>query len=147
MGRNFRAARVFQTASEAAGIPLFPSGGSTGRKVGRANGAAPAWFKAVQMVQPSETLTRPYPIQHSPPDARGRRPRQLYKPTKIVFPEDELRQTFYRDHPWELARPMSLVELHGTDARYRDWSKGVRQPGMQLTGEWCVQPLDIRGKR
>lgn len=133
MGRNFRAARVLQRATDAAGIPLFASTGTTR---GRVNAKPPAWFKAVQMVQPSETLTRPYPIQHGAPDPRRRAPRSLYKPTKLVYPEDELRQTFYRDHPWELARPRVIMELDGKDARYVDWSRGVRQPGVQLSGEW-----------
>ena len=31
-------------------------------------------------------------------------------PRDIVYPEDALRQRFYRDHPWEQLRPTSLVE-------------------------------------
>ncbi|KAK3304125.1 mitochondrial ribosomal protein S25, partial [Chaetomium strumarium] len=68
-----------------------------------------------------------------------RQPRNLFRPTKIVHPEDQLRQEFYRDHPWELARPKLVLELDGQDARYRDWSKGLRQPGMALSGESVVQ--------
>jgi len=96
----------------------------------------------VRSIPPAEVLTRPYPIQHTEPNDRGRaiqRPRNLFRPTRIVHPEDELRRDFYREHPWELARPKLVLELDGQDARYRDWSKGLRQPGMPLSGENVVQ--------
>ncbi|KAI7851446.1 mitochondrial ribosomal protein S25 [Circinella umbellata] len=32
------------------------------------------------------------------------------RPAAIVYPEDKLRRQFYKDHPFELARPQSLVE-------------------------------------
>lgn len=64
-----------------------------------------------------------------------RKPRNIFKPQRIIHPEDELRQTFFKDHPWELARPRIAVELDGKDAQYLDWSTGLQQPGMQVTGE------------
>jgi small subunit ribosomal protein S23 len=127
-GRQFLAARVYDTARAGMSSAIVQSA--------RAN--EPMWVKAVQHTPPSEVLTRPYPIQHTEPKDRGRaaqRPRNLFRPTKIVHPEDELRQNFYRDHPWELARPKLVLELDGQDARRRDWSKGLRQPGMALSGE------------
>lgn len=60
-------------------------------------------------------------------------------PQKIVYEEDELRRTFFKDHPWELARPRIIMELDGKDARYLDWSKGLLQSGFPLTGESVVQ--------
>ncbi|KAL2263717.1 hypothetical protein VTK26DRAFT_5473 [Humicola hyalothermophila] len=133
MGRRFLAARVYQTAQERIHSP---------RIQGTFKPTAP-WIQAVADIPPAEILTRPYPIQHSERRMRGRaarRPaRDMFRPTRIVYPEDELRRDFYRDHPWELARPRLVLELDGQDGRYRDWSKGLRQPGMQLSGESVVQ--------
>lgn len=125
MTRQFLAARVYQTAQDHLATSIVP------RRLER---AAP-WVRAVQHIPPAEVLTRPYPIQHTAPRDRARRPRRLFRPTRIVHPEDRLRQEFYRDHPWELARPKLVLELDGQDARHRDWSKGLRQPGMALSGE------------
>ena len=123
-GYHFRPQRVLQKARTAMATPLHGTWKAT------------PWMTAVEKFPPSEILTRPYPIQHQPLDERARRPHNLYRPTKLAYPEDELRQIFYRDHPWELARPMVVLEVDGKDARFRDWSKGLRQPGMQLSGEW-----------
>jgi len=130
MGRNFRAARVFQTVQTYTSSNRLTKDFDTKVK--------PAWFAAVQANPPTEILTRPYPIQHQPLDPNARKAHNMYKPTKIVYPEDELRSTFYRDHPWELARPRLILELDGKDARSRNW-KYLRQPGMALSGECVVQ--------
>lgn len=125
MGRSLRASRVLQNAKN-----------SVGRS--SADGLviqAPVWLKALERWPPSEILTRPKPIPHRDPDPRMRKPRNIYKPQRIVHPEDELRQTFFKDHPWELARPRVAVELDGKDAQYVDWSTGLQQPGIQVTGE------------
>lgn len=127
-GRQFLAARVLETAEAQLSSSIVP---------GKPN-VAPPWVRALRYIPPAEVLTRPYPIQHTEPRDRGRaaqRPRNMFRPTRIVHPEDELRRDFYRDHPWELARPKLVLELDGKDARYRDWSKGLRQPGMALSGE------------
>ncbi|KAI9298627.1 hypothetical protein K502DRAFT_327238 [Neoconidiobolus thromboides FSU 785] len=42
-------------------------------------------------------------------------------PPKIVYPEDELRKEFFKDHPFELVRPVSLVEKDGTPGE--SWAK------------------------
>lgn len=133
-GRKFLAANVLRTIEQRIANGSTP----TGRPE-----PAPAWTKAVAKVTPSETLTRPYPVQHVEKRVRtsGHKlhpNRNLFRPTRIVHPEDELRQEFFRDHPWELARPRMLLELDGQDAKRRDWSKGLRQPGMALSGEWYV---------
>lgn len=86
-------------------------------------------------IPPTEILTRPRPTTHQDPDPRKRRPRRTYIPERITFPEDALRRTFFKDHPWELARPRVIVETDGKDAYGVDWSKGLRQPGRQVTGE------------
>ncbi|KAK0651622.1 mitochondrial ribosomal protein S25 [Cercophora newfieldiana] len=124
---HIRPARVLQTAHAVLQNPLLK------------NIPAPVWVKALEQVTPAEIRTRPYLPQHQPLDPRAKKPRNLYKPTKLTFPEDKLRREFYRDHPWELARPMMVLETNGMDARFRDWSTGVRQPGMKLSGECVVQ--------
>lgn len=125
MGRSFKAARVLQTAKQNIG-----TSGTGGRVI-----AAPVWLKALERMPPSEILTRPKPIPHQDPNSRMRKPKNIFKPQRIVHPEDELRRTFFKDHPWELATPRIAVELDGKDAHYTDWSTGLVQPGMQVTGE------------
>ncbi|KAK6955438.1 mitochondrial ribosomal small subunit component [Daldinia eschscholtzii] len=99
----------------------------------------PVWYKVVQSIPPSEMLTRPLPPQHKAPNPKARRPSRLFQPQEIVYEEDELRTTFYKDHPWELARPRMIIEMDGKDAQRYDWSKGLIQPGMPLCGECVVQ--------
>ncbi|KAI1084011.1 mitochondrial ribosomal protein [Whalleya microplaca] len=99
----------------------------------------PAWYNVVGSIPPPEIITRPYPIQHRPHNPKTRKPSRLFQPQQLVYEEDELRQTFYRDHPWELARPRMIIETDGKDAQRHDWSKGLRQPGMPLCGESVVQ--------
>lgn len=126
MGRSFRPARVYQTAKTSLAHPLKSYNKSV---------VPPVWLKVIERIPPSEILTRPKPTPHRDPDLRQRRPKNLFKPQRISFPEDELRRTFFKDHPWELARPRIAVEYDGKDARYFDWSRGLKQPGMQVTGE------------
>lgn len=61
----------------------------------------------------------------------------MLKPQKIVYPEDKLRAQFYKDHPWELARPRILVENDGLDFKRYNWSQ-MRQVGKGLDGERLV---------
>lgn len=96
----------------------------------------PLWYKAIESIPPSETVIRPLPPQHKTPNPRVRRPSRMFQPQQLVYEEDGLRQKFYRDHPWELARPRMIIETDGKDSQRYDWSKGLRQPGMPLCGEW-----------
>lgn len=125
MGRHFRPARVYQTAKKSLASRILKDEVRT----------PPAWLQTVETIPPTEVLTRPYAIQHTAPNPRAKKPRKLFRPTRIVYPEDQLRKDFYRDHPWELARPRIILEMDGMDGRYRDWSKGLRQLGMPLCGE------------
>ncbi|KAI7901487.1 mitochondrial ribosomal protein S25 [Cokeromyces recurvatus] len=90
----------------------------------------PVWLPVVQAFPPGPSIVRsqnsevnvsgqtemeqtmfakPQPTQslrHSQKHLRTRPPR----PRAIVYPEDKLRKQFYKDHPFELARPKVLVE-------------------------------------
>ncbi|KAK4213027.1 mitochondrial ribosomal protein S25-domain-containing protein [Rhypophila decipiens] len=129
MGYNFQAARVARTARRLTETKITDF----------TKYQAPVWLKAVEEIPPSEILVRPYPIQHSASNPRARKPKNIFRPTRIVYPEDQLRRDFFKDHPWELARPRMVREKNGQDARLKDWSKGLRQPGMALSGECVVQ--------
>jgi small subunit ribosomal protein S23 len=95
----------------------------------------PPWFEVVNSVPPSENAVRTVALRHRAAGKKATKPRNLYRPQQITYPEDSLRSTFYKDHPWELARPRNIVETDGRDAQRYDWSRGLRQRGMQLTGE------------
>ncbi|KAF3987778.1 hypothetical protein FT663_03677 [Candidozyma haemuli var. vulneris] len=57
---------------------------------------------------------------------------------KIKLLEDQLRDVFYHQHPWELARPKNLVETQGDDNAHCDWSR-MLQLSKPLDGESVVQ--------
>ncbi|KAI1810019.1 mitochondrial ribosomal protein [Poronia punctata] len=99
----------------------------------------PVWYKVMESIPPSEVVTRTIPPQHKAINPKKRRPSRLFQPQALVYEEDELRQQFYKEHPWELARPRMILEMDGKDAQRYDWSKGIVQPGMQLSGESVVQ--------
>ncbi|KAF6806633.1 37s ribosomal protein rsm25 [Colletotrichum sojae] len=129
MGRQIRPARVYQAVSQevnCAILPHYPV-------------QPPPWLNVLRDIPPSELFTRPVAQYKAPKSTKMRKPRNIYKPPRVWHEEDGLRQTFYKDHPWELARPRIILENDGKDGQRTDWSKGVRQPGMQLTGECVVQ--------
>lgn len=57
---------------------------------------------------------------------------------KLEFLEDELRNVFYHQHPWEFSRPKNLVENSGDDNANCDWST-MLQFNKPLDGESVVQ--------
>ncbi|QSZ31578.1 hypothetical protein DSL72_001145 [Monilinia vaccinii-corymbosi] len=101
---------------------------------------APPWYQTIGSIPPSEILTRTQPIQHRETNGRPRTKKasKLFKPQPIVYEEDRIRQEFFRDHPWELARPRIVLEDDGRDGQRCDWSR-IAQPGRPLTGESVVQ--------
>lgn len=121
-GRNLKPARVYQTASM-----LLES---------KSISIPPPWYKTIGAVPPGEILTRTQPTQHREvkAHARKRKPSKLFRPQLLDYEEDQLRKEFFRDHPWELARPRIVLENDGRDAQQLDWSR-LRQPGMSLSGE------------
>ncbi|KAL7271202.1 mitochondrial ribosomal small subunit component [Rhizina undulata] len=140
MVRHLRALRVHHTASRML---------ETGRLKDE-----PAWYRVVAAIPPTTTLVRSLPADFSEQEEdptstsssfqkpnktrRGRKPNGLFRPQEIVYPEDRLRQRFFRDHPWELARPRILVENDGNDHKGWDWA-GIRQRGKALDGESVIQ--------
>ncbi|KEZ46079.1 37S ribosomal protein S25, mitochondrial [Scedosporium apiospermum] len=129
MGRQIRPAKVYQMVTAELQSRVMP----------KYQVQEPPWYPVLYNIPPAETITRPAAVQLRTPNKKQRRPKNVYRPQRIEFPEDRLRQAFYKDHPWELARPRIILELDGKDSRLLDWSKGVRQPGMALSGECVVQ--------
>ncbi|CAG8624738.1 3851_t:CDS:2 [Cetraspora pellucida] len=85
----------------------------------------PIWFPVMKTVPPGSSVLR------SPLQFRKR-------PQKIVYEEDSLRRRFYRDHPYELLRPQSLIEKE-IPVR-EDWSTllGNRHP-TEISGESVIK--------
>lgn len=123
--RQFRPARVYQTVTKLMDHRVQP-----GLKIQQ-----PVWYRVVESIPPAEILTRPLPPQHKAPNPRTRKASRLFQPQQLVYEEDTLRRQFYKDHPWELARPRMIIEMDGKDSQRVDWSTGLRQPGMVLSGE------------
>ncbi|KAG5983306.1 hypothetical protein E4U55_000290 [Claviceps digitariae] len=128
-GRQIRPARVFQAVTQELNHPML-----AGHTI-----AQPPWYNIMASVPPAESLVRTVPPRHRMPNPKAKKPKKVYRPQAIRYPEDALRTTFYKDHPWELARPRIIVESDGKDHQYCDWSKGLRQRGIPLTGECVVQ--------
>ncbi|KAF8535653.1 mitochondrial ribosomal protein S25-domain-containing protein [Trichophaea hybrida] len=126
MGRHLRPLRVHQLASQML---------ETGRLQ-----REPPWYRVVGAIPPTTTLVRTLPVQlqEKQPRKSARKPSRMFQPQRIVYPEDELRSTFFQDHPWELSRPRILVENDGKDFTRYDWSR-MQQPGKQLNGESVIQ--------
>lgn len=127
--RAARPARVYQTVTTLMNHRIMPE-----LKVPQ-----PVWYKVIESNPPSEILTRPLPPQHNTYDlkkSKSRKASRLFQPQQLVYEEDALRRRFYKDHPWELARPRMIMEIDGKDAQRCNWSTGLRQPGIPLTGEW-----------
>ena len=59
-----------------------------------------------QLFSNTQNNTQKSTTRHKQKHLRTRPPR----PAPIVYPEDRLRRQFYKDHPFELARPQVLVE-------------------------------------
>jgi small subunit ribosomal protein S23 len=125
----------------------------------------PKWIDAVGDVPPAQVVVRHQPIQHQYVRQRVRRlpgkgdkvevfhelinqkktnlnkkPSKMFQPVPIKYEEDQLRKEFFRDHPWELARPRIVLETTGKDFQKYDWRK-IQQPGKKLDGERCVFSL------
>lgn len=120
----------------------------------------PVWADIVAEIPPAQILTRQQPKLHlysetrmktlpkgpsqvtrtiTHPKPKSAKPRSLYSPTTMRYEEDNLRKRFFADHPWELARPRTLVETDGNQHARADWSTGIKQRGIPVSGESVVQ--------
>lgn len=121
----------------------------------------PNWLDVIGDIPPAQILTRPQPPQHTLTQTRTRtlpngkteqytkvlesrkpksyKPSRLFSPIQIRYEEDALRKRFFSDHPWELARPRIVLETSGDQYRLADWSRGLIQPGIPLSGESVIQ--------
>ncbi|KIV99288.1 uncharacterized protein PV09_09056 [Verruconis gallopava] len=116
MGRyDFRAQRILSTANIALETKRISM--------------PPVWHDVVQNIPPPPRVTRPVKSQLT---------KGMYKPQRIRYPEDALRQEFFSDHPWELARPRVVLEDSGDDHKSYNWSV-LEQEGKRMDGESVVQ--------
>ncbi|KIW26813.1 uncharacterized protein PV07_06617 [Cladophialophora immunda] len=123
--------------------------------------SVPNWVDIVHDVPPAQILVRQQPVKHpltkvrtrtlpggkteqyvqitEPRRPKSAKARHVFTPKPLHYEEDSLRKTFYSDHPWELARPRVIVETSGEQYKNADWSQGLIQPGIPLSGECVVQ--------
>lgn len=120
----------------------------------------PAWYKVVGANPPLTDLTKRAKLfgagrrKADPAALQGRRAggfktradsvdrRHVHKTVlrvpQLRFVEDQLRDVFYHQHPWEFSRPKVLVENEGDDHARCDWSH-MLQLAKPLDGELVVQ--------
>ncbi|PWY86178.1 37S ribosomal protein Rsm25 [Aspergillus heteromorphus CBS 117.55] len=147
MGKlNLTALRVRQTAIRQKAVGKFDK--------------LPKWVDAIADIPPAQAIVRTPAQQHqlvrqrvkSIPGAskpqvvfevqekpiKPKKASRMFQPVELKYEEDLLRKEFFRDHPWELARPRIVVETTGKDAEGHDWSR-IQQRGKGLDGESVVQ--------
>lgn len=140
---NLNALRVRQNAAAQHATGKFPS--------------ARCWVPVASVVPPTTVGVRNLPQQHpiveervktipgkpqpqvvlqTRPNRRikSKKPSRIFQPVEIRYEEDQLRKEFFRDHPWELARPRVVLENDGKDYSRFDWSQ-MEQSGKRLDGE------------
>jgi small subunit ribosomal protein S23 len=110
----------------------------------RRTSTRPIWLDVVGDIPPAQIFIRSQPQEHPshgdfPSPRRKRKASKLFQPVHIRYPEDKLRERFFSDHPWELARPRVVLERDREEGTKLDWSRGVQQPGRPITGEDVVQ--------
>lgn len=95
----------------------------------------PVWYQPVLNTPPMTDFSRKPSQAHqgrkanTPVDIRKIQP--IQRGMEVHF-----RRKFYKQHPWELARPRIVVEEDGADYVRCDWSK-MEQIGKPLDGERC----------
>lgn len=127
MGRyDFRPLRVHQTATQLLNT----------ERISR----TPPWYDVVGSITPAQSLVRTQPLPHKLGKGRPKTKKasKLFQPHRIQYEEDALRKEFFKDHPWELARPRLVIENDGKDSQKTDWSR-IEQPEKALSGESVVQ--------
>ena len=121
----------------------------------------PNWINVVRDIPPAQILIRQQPVKHpltkvrtrtladgksqqyvqltEPKQPKSAKARHVFSPKPLRYEEGSLRRTFFSDHPWELARPRVVLETSGDQYKDADWSTGLMQPGIPLSGESVVQ--------
>jgi small subunit ribosomal protein S23 len=103
----------------------------------------PAWYKAVLDYPPLTLPPKAPPSRSSydlPPDTPSSIPKRRVprsRPLPIQYIEDDIRRQFFRDHPFETYRPVTLVENAGVeDTRLNGeaWTR-LRQRGRNPSPE------------
>ncbi|KAG5437766.1 hypothetical protein PCANB_000479 [Pneumocystis canis] len=95
----------------------------------------PKWFRSVIETPPNFNLLKRFPPQFIKITKLSKP--KLLSPQNIIYPEDRLRKRFFKDHPWELARPRNLIE-NNSDPEHYDWSH-LQQKTKSLDGESVIQ--------
>ncbi|KAI9764372.1 MAG: mitochondrial ribosomal small subunit component [Geoglossum simile] len=110
MGRyDFKPLRVHQTATQLLRTNRI--------------GTPPPWYDVVATIPPTQAVVRTLPVeQHDrgPSTSKAKttkKPSKMFRPQKIIHREDTLRERFFGDHPWELARPRVVLEDDGKDGQ------------------------------
>lgn len=125
----------------------------------------PCWIDIMETIPPSSVLVRNLPQQHpltrermktlpgkteprtvieTRPTRRtkSKKPSRMFQPVKMEFEEDQLRREFYRDHPWELARPRVVLESDGKDHMRYNW-ESLQQNRKRVDGERYLFTLKL----
>ncbi|KAI9751688.1 MAG: hypothetical protein M4579_005953 [Chaenotheca gracillima] len=127
MGRyNFRALRVHQSVTKLLQTDALNT--------------PPPWYNIIGKIPPAQTIVRTQPVQHHerPKKVKSKKASKQFKPFPISYEEDRMREQFFKDHPWELARPRVVLENDGKDGQKIDWSQ-MKRPGRRVDGESVVQ--------
>jgi small subunit ribosomal protein S23 len=111
----------------------------------------PAWFQAVldypplplpPKAPPSRTA---YDLPYQQPPSAKLRPNDP-RPLLVYYIEDDIRRQFFRDHPFEAFRPITLIEGGGIEDPHpiqgATWTR-LRQRGRNPSPEEYVWLLDV----
>jgi small subunit ribosomal protein S23 len=97
----------------------------------------PVWYQPVINTPPMTDLSRKAAQTHRPrPWSRPNDIREIQQIQQGI--ELRFRTRFYKEHPWELARPRIVVEEDGADYARQDWSR-MEQSAKPLDGERYTQ--------
>jgi small subunit ribosomal protein S23 len=93
----------------------------------------PVWYQPVINTPPMTDLSRKAAQSHRHrPWSRPNDIREIQQIQQGI--ELKFRTRFYKEHPWELARPRIVVEEDGADYARQDWSR-MEQSAKKLDGE------------
>jgi small subunit ribosomal protein S23 len=93
----------------------------------------PVWYQPVLNAPPMTDFSRKPSQAHQGRKANSSVDIRKIQPIQRGL-EVHFRRKFYKQHPWELARPRIAVEDDGADYSRMDWSK-MEQIGKPLDGE------------